>query len=102
MRRSELIADYMAHAAPLVSAPLPVHAAVHRGEIVVGANGDVFGGTVNLAARMLGIAGPHDVVASDSAIFGLSAQFKAEPIGSRAFKNIEHEVPCFRLLLLCY
>jgi len=36
--------------------PLPIHAAIHRGEVVEAPSGDVFGATVNLAARLLGAA----------------------------------------------
>ena len=93
----KLIDDYATHAAPLVKTTLPVHAALHRGEVVEGANGDVFGATVNMAARLLGVAGPHEVVASESAIAGISTAIKAEAMGSHAFKNIENAVPFFRL-----
>ena len=93
----KLIDEYSAHAAPLVKTTLPVHAALHRGEVVEGANGDVFGATVNMAARLLGVAGPHEVVASESAIAGISTAIKAEAMGRHAFKNIENAVPCFRL-----
>lgn len=93
----KLIEEYTNHAIPLVSAPLPIHAAIHRGEVVEGTNGDVFGATVNLAARLLGAAGPHEVVASEAAVETLSQKSQAEEIGSRAFKNVENPVNCFRL-----
>ena len=93
----KLIDEYSENAAPLVKAPLPVHAAVHRGEVVEGAKGDVFGATVNMAARLLDVAGPHEIVASESAIAGISPSIKTEAMGDRSFKNVENAVPCFRL-----
>ena len=94
----QLVEEYTNHAIPLVNTPLPVHAAIHHGAVVEGANGDVFGATVNLAARLLGAAGPHEVIASQAAVDKLTDKIHAKSMGSRAFKNVENPVPCFRLV----
>ena len=44
---------------------------------------DAYSATVNLAARLLGAAGPHEVVASEAAVETLSLASQAEKIGSR-------------------
>lgn len=93
----DLTRGYTERAARLGLDPLPVHSAIHRGEVVEGTDGDVFGATVNLAARLLGAAGPHEVVASASALEGLSAGVAHEAMGEREFKNVEQPVACFRL-----
>ena len=90
---------YHARAAHLRLAALPVHTAIHRGEVVESSDGDVFGATVNLAARLLGAAGPNEVVASASALEGLSPQVRHQSMGDRQFKNVDQPVACFRLAL---
>ena len=95
----KLIDEYTNHATPLVSVPLPIHAAIHLGEVVEGTNGDVFGATVNLAARLLGAAGPHEVVASQAAVDKLTEKAQAETMGNHTFKNVENPVMCFRLAM---
>lgn len=98
----KLYHDYIHHADGLVSAPLFVHAALHSGEVVVGNKGDVFGATVNLAARLLGIAGSRDVVASGAVYAALpeNEQRASQALGERQFKNVEHPVMCFLLTTL--
>lgn len=77
--------------------PLPIHAAIHRGEVVEAPSGDVFGATVNLAARLLGAAGPDDIVASKAALDRTPLAGSAQSLGERKFKNVELPVECFRL-----
>lgn len=76
---------------------LPVHSGIHAGEVVVAADGDVYGAHVNLAARLQALAGPGEVVASgalaeDTARAGIAA----EPLPARRFKNIAEPVDCLR------
>lgn len=52
---------------------LQVRAGAHRGE-VVRARGDIFGDAVNLAARLLDIARPNEVVVTDALAEDLSEQ----------------------------
>jgi class 3 adenylate cyclase len=94
---NELIASYTAAASALELAPLPIHAAVHYGEIVDAPNGDVFGATVNLAARLLGAAHPGQLVASESAFQAITRPVPASALGPRQFKNVEAAVSCYLL-----
>jgi class 3 adenylate cyclase len=92
----DLKRDYAHHVRAMSMEPLRVHAALHYGEVVLAASGDVFGATVNLAARLLGAAGTEDIVASRAAIERTriaGAQF----LGERTFKNVEAPVGCFRI-----
>ena len=94
---TELQRDFRAHIEAMSLVPLPIHAAIHRGEVVEGAGGDVFGATVNLAARLLGVAGPDEIVASVAALDRTSLAASAHPLGERRFKNVAAPVECFRL-----
>lgn len=76
--------------------PLPIHAAIHRGEVAEAPSGDVFGATVNLAARLMGVAGPDDIVASQAALARMPGH-QAHSLGERKFKNVELPIECFRL-----
>lgn len=76
---------------------LPVHSGMHMGDVVVAAQGDVFGAHVNLAARLQALAGPGEVVTSTR----FAAAFRelgidAEAMPARRFKNIAEPVDCFR------
>ncbi len=94
---SELKRVFRVHVEMMSMAPLLIHAAIHRGEVVEAPSGDVFGATVNLAARLLGAAGADDIIASHAALerSGLAAQ--AQSLGEKTFKNVEMPVSCFRL-----
>ena len=82
------------------SEPLPVHSGVHVGEVVIAPDGDVFGASVNLAARLQGLAGPDEVVASMTAAAALAdAGLQAEALPARRFKHIQEPVDCLRLRL---
>ena len=94
---SELQRSFRAHIEPMSLVPLPIHAAIHRGEVVEGAGGDVFGATVNLAARLLGAAGPNEIVASMAALDRTSLGAHAHSLGEKRFRNVGAPVECFRL-----
>ena len=89
--------EFRKHAEAMSLQPLPIHAAVHRGEVVESSSGDVFGATVNLAARLLGAAGPGDIVASRAAIESSPLAARSESLGERKFKNVELPVECFKV-----
>jgi class 3 adenylate cyclase len=93
---NELKRAFRAHVEAMSMQPLPIHAAIHRGEVVEAPSGDVFGATVNLAARLLGAAGPDDIVASQAAVARMPGH-QAQSLGERKFKNVEMPVECFRL-----
>ena len=93
---NELKRAFRAHVEAMSMQPLPIHAAIHRGEVVEAPSGDVFGATVNLAARLMGVAGPDDIVASQAALERMPGH-QAQSLGERRFKNVEMPVECFRM-----
>jgi len=80
--------------------PLPVHAGLHAGEVVIARGGDVFGANVNLAARLLNLAGADELVATQSvATAAVAAGLVVESLPARRFKNIAEPVDCLRIRL---
>jgi len=76
---------------------LPVHSGMHFGEWVVAQDGDVFGASVNLAARLQSLAGPEEVVLTESLTPALNeAGIVAEALPARRFKNIAEPIDCYR------
>ncbi len=69
------------------------------GEVLVGADGDVFGEDVNLAARLQGLADPGGICASDklreSVVGHLVCDF--EDLGPQPLKNITRPVRVWRV-----
>ena len=93
----ELTRLFAAHVAAMSMTPLPIHAAVHFGEVVESSTGDVFGSTVNIAARLLGTAGPEEIVASRAAVERAQGEAEARFVGGKKLKNVEAPVDCFLL-----
>jgi class 3 adenylate cyclase len=89
--------DFATAADAVAVPPLPLHTALHRGEIVESHDGDIYGQTVNLCARLVDAAAAGEIVASATAIAGLEDDALVEPIGARRFKNVPEPVDCFRL-----
>jgi class 3 adenylate cyclase len=64
------------------------HAGVAAGRLVI-RDGDVYGRTVNLAARIAGHAGPGEVAVEEGAVIALPKGIaRFEPIGRVALKGI--------------
>ncbi len=82
--------------AELLELPLlPIHSGIHSGEVVEAPNGDIFGATVNLAARLEGQALAGQAVLSESAaISARAAQIELVPAGERRLKNVDAPVEC--------
>jgi adenylate cyclase len=81
-----LVADVEAAGLP------PAHAGIAAGFVVV-RDGDVYGQTVNLAARIAGQAGPGQVVVEEGAVIALPAATATfEPLGRVTLKGIPDEV----------
>ena len=74
----------------------PVHASVHRG-VAIAREGDYFGHAVNLAARVLGIAGPGELLATRQVIDRLRDDFGWERAGAVRVRGIAGLVELFRL-----
>jgi adenylate cyclase len=75
----------------------PAHVGLHAGPVVF-QDGDYFGRTVNLAARIAGHAGPGQVLVSDQvvALCPGGALLAFEPIGPVPLKGVSDPVPLYR------
>jgi adenylate cyclase len=77
---------------------LSSHAGVHAGSVIE-RDLDVFGQTVNLASRIADVAGPGEVLASETVTEATSgdAPFGFERIGDAELKGLPGTVPLFRV-----
>jgi adenylate cyclase len=74
----------------------PAHVGLHAGPVVF-QDGDYFGRTVNLAARIAGHAGPGQVLVSDEVVTECAGGPVAfEPIGPVPLKGVTDPVPLHR------
>jgi adenylate cyclase len=74
----------------------PAHVGLHAGSVVF-QDGDYFGRTVNLAARIAAHAGPGQVLVSDQVVAECPAgPVGFEPIGPVALKGVADPVPLHR------
>ena len=94
-----LHAEMPAAAAEVGLTSLPLHSGAHVGEVVVGPDGDIYGQTVNLAARLQGQAADGQIVLSDAlAREAALGPDRLESLGERRLKNVQEPVECFRLV----
>lgn len=79
--------------------PLSLHFAIHRGEVVVARDGDIFGQTVNIASRMVATAGPGEIVisAAVATVLDGAKAIVLEPLGPRELKGVSEAIRCFRV-----
>lgn len=61
---------------PIAGAPLSIHIGFHHGPILSDESGDVFGDTVNLAARLTKLASRRQIITSKNAVEQLSARLR--------------------------
>jgi adenylate cyclase len=74
----------------------PAHVGLHAGPVVF-QDGDYFGRTVNLAARIAGHAGPGQVLVSDQVVAECdNGPVAFEPIGPVPLKGVADPVPLHR------
>jgi adenylate cyclase len=74
----------------------PAHVGLHRGPVVF-RDGDYFGRTVNIAARVTGAAGSGEVLVTDEVRRGTGAEDVAfEPAGAAELKGLAEPVDVFR------
>ncbi|MGH2953623.1 MAG: adenylate/guanylate cyclase domain-containing protein [Solirubrobacterales bacterium] len=73
-----------------------VHASVHRGVAVV-REGDYFGGAVNVAARLLTLAGRDEMLATRPVVDSCGAEFTWERAGAVSLRGVAGLVEVFRL-----
>ena len=73
-----------------------VHASVHRGPAVV-REGDYFGGAVNLAARLLALAGRDELLATRPVVDSCGVRFAWDRAGAVSLRGVAGLVEVFRL-----
>jgi class 3 adenylate cyclase len=89
----ELHREFPKAAANIGLEVLPVHSGAHIGEVTVAHDGDIYGQTVNIAARIQGSASPGQIVVS-ALLAECAPKLAFEDLGPRAFKNVPEPVPC--------
>jgi adenylate cyclase len=93
--RAVVAALEMVARTPLAGLP-PAHVGLHAGPVVF-QDGDYFGRTVNLAARIAGHAGPGQVLVSDQVVAECTeGAVTFEPIGPVPLKGVADPVPLHR------
>ncbi len=90
-------ANFPGVAQAVVSDPLALHSSIHFGEVVVMNDGDIFGQTVNVTARMVDVATAGQIVVSDAVLNALVPDTPRESVGERRFKNVPVPIACFKL-----
>jgi len=73
-----------------------VHASVHRG-VAIARSGDYFGGAVNLAARLLALAGRDELLATEAVVKRCRATFAWQPAGERTLRGVATPVAVYAL-----
>ena len=67
----------------------PTHIGIHCGPVVF-QDGDIYGSTVNVAARLSARAGPGEVLVSKPAADRISHPRRLEPVGTIELKGVAH------------
>lgn len=73
-----------------------VHASVHSG-VALYREGDYFGQMVNLAARMLDLAGSGELVASEAVVARTQRRFDWEHLGNHRIRGVSEPVSAYAL-----
>jgi adenylate cyclase len=73
-----------------------VHASAHRGVAIV-REGDYFGTSVNLAARLLNAADRDELIATAPVVESTADEFRWEPVGQRRVRGVAELVDVYRL-----
>lgn len=73
-----------------------VHASVHRG-IAIARSGDYFGGSVNVAARLLPFAERDELVATEEVVSTCRRTFDWQPAGERVLRGVAAPLKLHRL-----
>jgi adenylate cyclase len=73
-----------------------VHASAHRGVAIV-REGDYFGSSVNLAARLLNAADRDELIATAPVVDATDDEFRWEPIGPHRIRGVAELVEVYRL-----
>jgi len=73
----------------------PTHIGVHSGPVIF-QDGDIYGRTVNLAARLSALAGPGEVLVSRDVVELAPDGFEFEPMGPVELKGVATPIDVFR------
>jgi class 3 adenylate cyclase len=73
-----------------------VHASVHYGKAIA-RGGDYFGGSVNLAARLLSLGGRDELLATEPVVMASRDAYAWESIGEHVIRGMQSPVAVFRL-----
>jgi adenylate cyclase len=74
-----------------------LHGSVHEG-LALFRGGDYFGRTVNLAARLLGLAGADELIATRAVADSTADRFGWEPLGTTQIRGFRDPVEIYRLV----
>ncbi|WP_054772677.1 adenylate/guanylate cyclase domain-containing protein [Methylogaea oryzae] len=90
----------MEHGLPGISVPLKLRIGFHHGPVLQAEDGDVFGDTVNTAARLVKLAKPGQIMTSSAAVEQFTQFFKdaTRNLESFALKGKQDEFAVFELL----
>jgi class 3 adenylate cyclase len=95
----EVHSKYGQGSAALDLPPLEVHSGIHSGEIVKARDGDIYGSTVNLTARLQDAAKAGEIVVSEAVSASARGDtFSWQAMGERLFKNVPNPVACSLLV----
>jgi class 3 adenylate cyclase len=79
--------------------PLPMHSGAHFGEVTQTHDGDLYGQTINIAARLLSVAAPgQQVVSSEFAAASQIEPPRLRSLGAKRLKNVPQPVECHELV----
>jgi adenylate cyclase len=93
MRCAVEIQDHLAAS----SSPLRLRFGVNLGEVIVGADGDLFGDGINIAVRLEGVADPGGILISEKVYSEVEGKLEVgfEDRGEQQLKNISKPVRAF-------
>lgn len=71
---------------------------INTGEVDMDEHGDLFGDTVNIAARIEGFAEPNEVFISEATYLAMNrSEFGALDLGPQSFKNATREIRVYKI-----
>lgn len=99
-RAIESLHREFAVAAPLLGLePLPMHSGAHFGEVTQTHDGDLYGQTINIAARLLSLAAPgQQVVSAEFAAAAALDGPRLRDMGPKRLKNVPEPVSCHEIV----
>jgi class 3 adenylate cyclase len=77
---------------------LKVHSGAHIGEVTIAHDGDIYGQTVNIAARIQGSAVPGQIIVSESFALAAGDVITFGELDTKQFKNVLNPVPCREMI----